>query len=308
LQNQILPALEDQQQRIADLEATIAELEGDLADSEGTITGLETDVATLSAALTTLSGNSVLALDGYVYLDDSVPQREKVVMEGVNLQVINGLGSTNSYNARGNIIIGYDESQAAHEAFCSLGQYTTELDCVNNAEIWDTSLKIGSHNLVMGEGNSYTVAGGIVSGLRNVINGFSANAVGGRENISSGYSGTTVGGFRNKMADGADYSVIAGGAGNFSDQIDSFMAGGAQNQIIGGGVGAAAIGGRFNILSASSTVIAGGENNLASSLSAVVTGGNGNIASGERSSVSGGLQRSAVGDDDWVAGALFQDF
>jgi hypothetical protein len=308
LRDQILPALEDQQARIADLEATVAELEGDLADSDGTITDLEADVATLSAELSALSGNSVLALDGYVYLDDSVPQREKVVMEGVNLQVINGLGSTNSYNARGNIIIGYDESQPAHEAFCSLGQYTTEIDCVNNAEIWDSSLKIGSHNLVLGEGNNYTVAGGIVSGVRNVINGPYSNAVGGRENVSSAYSGTTVGGFRNAMANGANYSVMAGGAGNFSDQIDSFMAGGAQNQITGGGVGAAAIGGRFNILSGSSSVIAGGENNQASSLSAVVTGGNSNVASGERSTVSGGLQRSAVGEDDWVAGALFQDF
>ena len=63
-----------------------------------------------------------------------------VRLKGVNLQIVNGMGTTATTNGVGNLIIGYNE---ADESSPSVS---------------------GSHNLVIGVGNGYSQYGGMVVG------------------------------------------------------------------------------------------------------------------------------------------------
>ena len=68
-------------------------------------------------------------------------------VNGANLQVVNGLGSTQTTNSAGNLIVGYNEP--------------------GNIRIGDH--RTGSHNISFGEGNSFSSFGGLVGPKGNSI-------------------------------------------------------------------------------------------------------------------------------------------
>ena len=74
-----------------------------------------------------------------------------LVVQGCNLHILNGMGSTSTKNGKGNLIIGYNEEESA----------ARERD--------------GSHNLVVGPEHSYSSYGGFVAGYQNTISGGRAN-------------------------------------------------------------------------------------------------------------------------------------
>ena len=76
------------------------------------------------------------------------------VIDGCNLVVRNGSGSTSTVNGLGNVIIGYDAP--------------------NTVDGFPKG-KTGSHNLVVGDEHSYTSSGGVVTGFQNAVAGPSAN-------------------------------------------------------------------------------------------------------------------------------------
>ncbi|HVN60807.1 MAG TPA: hypothetical protein VMT59_06065, partial [Gaiellaceae bacterium] len=97
------------------------------------VTSLESSVATLQTQVATLqSQNSALQV---LLAGVSRPSPTTILFKGVNLQLVDGLGSTTTQNGTGNLIIGYDE-----------GATTTT----------------GSHYLVLGTGNSYSSWAAIV--------------------------------------------------------------------------------------------------------------------------------------------------
>ena len=87
---------------------------------------------------------------------------------GVNVQVVNGTGATQTANGLGNLVVGYNLPRRGRPV-CSLGYYVSENECLSKGGTWAQSHKSGSHNLVGGEFNSYTGWGGLVLGLENVI-------------------------------------------------------------------------------------------------------------------------------------------
>src|SRR3954468_6203979 len=78
------------------------------------------------------------------YVNPGVGGKPTVQFPAVNVQIINGAGATPALNGTGNLVIGYDESPGAQS---------------------------GSHNLVLGTGQSFTSFGGLVGGLSNTISG-----------------------------------------------------------------------------------------------------------------------------------------
>ena len=66
---------------------------------------------------------------------------------GLNVQIVNGLGATDTANAHGNLILGYNEP------------------------VMGSVAKTGSHNLVGGRGNSFQSWGGLVTGQSNRLVG-----------------------------------------------------------------------------------------------------------------------------------------
>ena len=115
----------------------------------------------------------------------SVVNDETVLFSEVNLQVVNGQGTTSSVNGLGNLIVGYNESDSL----------TTE--------------RGGSHNLVMGRWNQYNAYSGIVHGLRNTVMNHESAAIAGSNNMVSGVRSAVLGGDQN-TASGNKVVAIGG--------------------------------------------------------------------------------------------------
>lgn len=250
-----------------------------------TIDELETQVLALQALLSGVERNG-----------------DNLVFSGMNLQVNNGSGATDgNINGLGNIIIGYNEDIFPYQGFFG-----------------PSSLKTGSHNLVVGKGNNYESFGGIVSGLNNWISadysnisggernqafgafssvfagsqnvalGIGASVGGGQKNSASGAFSTSFGGLQNKVT--GDYGSSLGGLQNQASGNFSSTTSGSLNKAIGVGSG-----------------ITGGLDNQATGDYANVNGGLNNRSTGIISSVSGGLSNSASGAISHVCGGLFQN-
>ena len=80
------------------------------------------------------------------YLETGVAGKPTIQFSGVNVQVVNGEGETRTANGEGNLVIGYDENKGGHE-------------------------QTGSHDLIVGEEQTFTSYGGVVAGLKNSITG-----------------------------------------------------------------------------------------------------------------------------------------
>jgi len=163
-------------------------------------------------------------LGKYVSVDDIA---NRITFTGVNLQLLDGSGKTynSSPNGLGNFIIGYDTATTSQTS---------------------PSVKTGSHNLVIGDGHTYSASGGFVAGQDNKISNLAATVSGGSGNTASG-----------------GYSIVSGGLGNIASGGWSAVSGGFGNAAIG-----------------SDSAVSGGASNTASGWQSTVSGGLGNTASG----------------------------
>jgi hypothetical protein len=203
----------------------------------------------------------------------------EVVITGANLRIVNGLGSTETVNGLGNLIVGYNE-------LIGFGEDN----------------RTGSHNVVVGEQNNFSRFGGLVVGRLNEISGDFSSVSGGVFNRASGDFSSVSGGFAN-TASGDFGAWASGGAGNTASGIGSSVSGGIQNTASGNN--SSVSGGFANRASEQFASVSGGAQNTASGDRSSVSGGAQNTASGFASSVSGGLNRTAPGEFNWAAGPLF---
>jgi hypothetical protein len=197
------------------------------------------------------------------------------ILSGCNLHVENGMTSRSTLvgaNSLGNVVIGYNEGGARSIT--------------------------GSHNLVLGVGNSYTKSGGIVSGRSNTLNADLAVLLGGENNVASGLDSVLAGGKRN-VASGLD-SVVDGGRDNKSTNTDATISGGAVNTA--SGVESSVFGGDRNTAAAYESTLSGGDRNAASGFRSSLFGGGQNTASGKYSSLFGGKGNTANNNHATVSG------
>lgn len=182
-----------------------------------------------------------------------------LIITGVNVHLVSGSGSTSdgtvdsgsqpvpgkTLSGLGNLIIGYDAPDPAKAGG-----------------------RTGSHNLIVGDRNSYSSFGGLEAGEENAISAPYASVSGGYGNIAGGGASSVSGGYANKATGGA--SSISGGYGNLTN-------GGAAS-------------------------VSGGYGNTASGGASAVGGGYDNKALGGASSVSGGKGRTVSKGSGWAAG------
>lgn len=271
---------------ISALQAEQVVQNGNIATNAGDISTFGFNLSTLQAQVDALpdvsglfdifAGVSRIAVD---HDNDLItPDVDTIRFEGVNLQIVNGLGETDGVpdgfntepgvvNGTGNLIIGYNEPRF----------------------IGGSSEKTGSHNLVLGEEHSYSSFGGLVAGFRNTISARGASVSGGAGNTASGPRASVSGGSGSTAS--GNISSVSGGSSNTASGDFSSVSGGPNNTASG-----------------PHSSVSGGAGNEASAFSSSVSGGDGNIASGDQSSVSGGLGHIADGPLDWRAGNLFEDF
>jgi hypothetical protein len=164
------------------------------------------------------------------YVESGIAGKPTIQFSGVNVQVISGSGSTKgTVNGTGNVVIGYDENPGQHA-------------------------QTGSHDLILGEEQTFTSFGGILAGRAGTISGPFASVTGGLDNVASG-EGSWAGGGQHNVASGLG-SSISGGQLNEAGFIGS-VSGGAQNRASRGSswVG----GGKENNAAAEFTSIFGGK-------------------------------------------------
>lgn len=274
------------QQRIMELEATVAALEERLAAS------------------------TVLGLDGYLELDTSDPSRPTARFSGVNLQVVNGVGSgSSSPNGLGNVIVGYDELyvprvEDEYESVCALGTHLDQDSCEQDGYLWAQQHKSGSHNLVIGPGHRYSWVYGVVAGFNNTINNDGSSVIGAGYGLAQGRRAIVTGGSSNRAI--GHQSAVLGGWDNLASGPASKVSGGVHNSATA--QGATVSGGNYNVASGFNSSVSGGTENTAAGPQSTVSGGKLNTALGQYSTVSGGQERTAEDESDWVAGSLFEDY
>ena len=181
-----------------------------------------------------------------------------VVITGVNLHLVNGLGSTDCTaeldepipdcpNGVGNLIVGYNEPREFSE-----------------------NIRTGSHNVVVGPFHNFSRVGGLVVGEHNEIGGDFAVVSGGQRNTASG-----------------DRSTVGGGLSNTVSGNDAVVNGGFINTA--SGFAAAVSGGSSNMARGAVSSVSGGQGNTASDDFAVVSGGRNRTAAGRSDWVAGSL-------------------
>lgn len=165
--------------QVSQLEDSLAERDAALADRDARIAELEAKTAPIEVEDTEMR------------------------LVGVNLSIQNGEGETlSSPNGLGNLILGYDEGEAAD--------------------------KRGSHNIVVGTGHAYTGVASIVSGRNNVV--VAESVVLASYTSSAGDGSLVLGGDNN---DSGPFSVVIGGHINDGSAPGSVIVGGTQNKTLG---------------------------------------------------------------------------
>jgi len=137
---------------------------------EQRVAQLENDVAQLEDKLVHITSSS-----------------DEVTITGANLRIVNGLGSTNTTNGLGNLIVGYNETRGEHF----------------------TDTRTGSHNVVVGRQHNFWSFGGLVVAQFNEISGPWASILGGFSNSASGVNSSVSGGNGNTAS--GDESSVSGG-------------------------------------------------------------------------------------------------
>src|SRR5262249_19187095 len=154
--------------------------------ADGDLQALASQVVTLQGEVETLKGqlSSLQALLAGV-TRTTVFGQDTLRFSGMNVQLVNGSGSTASVKRVGNLIIGYDESKGAPET-------TT-----------------GSHDLILGQRNSFSSYGGLVAGFANTISGPFASVSGGEFSTAGNFASSVSGGDFNFATNAA--SSVSGG-------------------------------------------------------------------------------------------------
>ena len=180
-------------------------------------------------------------------VDDGVSTARTIRFSGVNVQVVNGTGSTDGPgNGLGNLVVGYQEMREG-----------------------ENNRRGGSHNLVVGKANNYTTWGGQVVGERNTLSGYLSTVAGGYGNLASGRHSTVGGGVGNTA--GGEWCVVSGGSRNTAAGMAGTVGGGWQNEAPG--ANSTVSGGAENIASRDNSTVGGGSRNEAGGAFSTISGG-----------------------------------
>src|SRR5205085_1645277 len=147
-------------------------------------------------------GAGTTAVLAPTYLSSGVGGKPTVQFAAVNVQIVSGSGATDgAVNGKGNLVIGYDENPAGRA-------------------------QTGSHDLILGERNSWTGYAELVSGYNDTAKGSYAATLG-ASNSASGTYATVTGGLANAATGTA--TGVSGGFHNIASASFTSVSGGCSN-------------------------------------------------------------------------------
>jgi hypothetical protein len=232
------------------------------------------------------------------YVASGVGGKPTVQFASVNVQIINGSGSTATNNATGNLVLGYDESPGSQTGS-------------HNLILGGTQTATGHGDIVAGYENKVTGNWGIAAGDRNTVGGTASAALGGYDNVVSSSYSSLAGGCSNRVGTSSgsisslctntatyahDFAFAGGGMGNQATGIESSVTGGSNN--VASAQAATVTAGEFNIANDELSFIGGGCDDITGSGTA-----NSNVCDAGGEDVSGGASVSAQ-STDMTAGAI----
>lgn len=216
--------------RLADIESRLAAVETENASLRSQLQAQETRLAVLESLLVHFSRSG-----------------NEITISGANLHIVNGMGSTETTNSLGNLVIGYNELRGPGYS----------------------DIRTGSHMLVIGKWNNFSSFGGTTVGIYNETSGRYASIIGGYRHIASGDWSTITGGRENLAS--RDYAAVSGGILNEASGFASWVGGGARNSAIKDYTTAS--GGQFNVAGGTFASVSGGESNTAIGEYSSISGG-----------------------------------
>jgi hypothetical protein len=275
--------------RAADVNRNFTNVKTAVELAERRLAALQERVEDLEASL-----EKLMALSDAMTIQ-SLNGVQTVTLSGINLQVINGLGLTESVNGAGNIIVGYNEpNRLTDQSYCSRdrNQAGALLEdgtaCIAAGGVFGPVHQSGSHNLILGSQNNYSSAGAIVAGKHSTSNALYASVLGGVRNRASNFLATVLGGQENVAL--GNSSTVAGGNFNTTRGQHASVSGGMRG--IASGAASAVTGGSQNVAAGTASSISGGTENTATGIFAVVVGGVRNNALANTSTILGGQSRT----------------
>jgi hypothetical protein len=210
------------QKVLGGMRAQLNEDTATLKDMRASLESLRKDVQAANSGVRALQANSILDLNGYITFDNSSGY-PTVLFNGINVQIVNGTGATQTVNGLGNLIVGYNRPRTAMPV-CSLGAFATEPECTARGGVWARNHKSGSHNVIAGDFNGYSSWGGVVFGLENAIAAPYASVTGGAGNLASGDLSSVGAGSLNTAS--GMYGSVTGGLSNVAAGAFSSVGGG----------------------------------------------------------------------------------
>jgi hypothetical protein len=169
-----------------------------------------------AAAFLASVDTSALAKIKYSATDVEGVKGPNILFDGVNVFIRDGQNQGRDSiktNGLGNLIMGYPGKYRKNDS---------------DPEPTGYPARGGSHNIVFGQGNSWTAAYGLVGGHDNSLLGSWSAVIGGRWNKLAGGENVLLGGAQNNVRGGV-VNTIVGGAENVADGWGNSVVGGAKN-------------------------------------------------------------------------------
>lgn len=188
------PTLASLQSEVTALQTTVTALQATVTALQTTVTTQAQTVGVQQTQLASPAAQNAFALGSYVTVDttDATVRGVKapnIIFSGANIHIVSGSGATHDSTGLGNLVIGYDDD-------------TADLAIIDAA-------RDGSHNLIVGDDNTFTSSGGLVAGYLNGIGGEYASVSGGQANTANAPYSSISGGESNTAS--GNFSNVAGG-------------------------------------------------------------------------------------------------
>jgi hypothetical protein len=181
------------------------------------------------------------------YVASGVGAKPTVQFAAVNVQILNGAGTTATKNGKGNLVVGYDESpgtqSGSHNVVLGSHQTFTSYAGLLGGS---TNTVTGPFGAVFGIANKAVGPESLAAGNNNQAVGTATSAIGGYKNVANANSSSITGGCANLTGSGAisalpicgdnaghpnNFASISGGYANHATGVSSSIIGGQQNLV-----------------------------------------------------------------------------
>ena len=237
-----------EQPTVANLREQIIVLTETVKDIKEELALTRSELSTAKADLDLIKANTVLELDGLLGRTQDAHGYDTALFRGVNVQVVNGVGATNSVNGLGNLVIGYNASSAAS---------------VN---------RLGSHNLVLGDEQSYPNTEAVVTERIVSNTDLAINVSNNMSTVVGSNQGTTIGASQ-AVTVGKDLTETIGGDRSAVVGADSLESIGRSATIAVGGNASIDVGDNMSVNGGKDMAFSAGENMNVSVAKELVLGG-----------------------------------